>query len=342
LGISSLQYSSDRSIKKKKKKKKKSGNFFTIISDLFHWIHLFALITFIHIIFSENFFFLPRPPLFSSPILMAHTRSQDLEARFNTLQSGLIETQQEVKQLSANVAAINTTMQSSMGEIKQDLTTQLESVFSALCTKLHIPTDNPSSSSPPHTEGDHSSHSHTLQNHHFQRDLRLPWVDVTKFDGSDPTGWVTQMEHYFSLYNITDDLAKLRYGVLHLDQERWQWWQWRKNSRQGYIAWTQFVAELYECFDTDTNHLGHLTKLKQLGTVEDFIAAFERLAFRTEGMSDAFFESVLSAASRMKFGPMSSWLGLRVGWRLPKEIKKHNRLYLLKTANPPSSLALNQ
>jgi hypothetical protein len=220
---------------------------------------------------------------------MAHTHSQDLEARFNTLQSSLIETQQEVKQLSANVVAINTTMQSSMGEIKQDLTTQLESVFLALCTKLHIPTDNPSSSSPPHTEGDHSSHSHTLQNHHFQRDLRLPRVDVTKFDGSDPTGWVTQMEHYFSLYSITDDLAKLWYGVLHLDQERWQWWQWRKNSRQGYIAWTQFVAELYERFDTDTNHLGHLTKLKQLGTVEDFIAAFEHLAFRTEGMSDAFF-----------------------------------------------------
>ncbi|MCZ2221939.1 retropepsin-like aspartic protease family protein, partial [Corynebacterium pilbarense] len=97
------------------------------------------------------------------------------------------------------------------------------------------------------------------------------------------------MEHYFSLYNITDDLAKLRYGVLHLDQERWQWWQWRKTSRQGYIAWTQFVAELYERFDTDTNHLVRLTKLKQSGTVEDFIAAFERLAFRTEGMTDAFF-----------------------------------------------------
>jgi hypothetical protein len=237
--------------------------------------------------FGQNF--LPRPPLFSFLILMAHTRSQDLEARFNTLQSGLIETQQEVKQLSANVVAINTTMQSSMGEIKQDLTTQLESVFSALCTKLHIPTDNPSSSSPPHTEGDHSSHSHTLQNHHFQRDLCLPRVDVTKFDGSDPTGWVTQMEHYFSLYGIIDDLAKLRYGVLHLDQERWQWWQWRKTSHQGYIAWTHFVAEIYEHFDTDTNHLGRLTKLKQLGTVEDFIAAFERLAFRTEGMSDAFF-----------------------------------------------------
>ena len=149
---------------------------------------------------------------------MAHTRSQDLEARFNSLQSNFTETQQEVKQLSANVVAINTTMQSSMGEIKQVLTTKIESVFSTLCTKLHIPIDNPSSSSPPHTEGEHSSHSHTLQNHHFQRDLRLPQVDVTKFDGSNPTGWVTQMEHYFSLYNIIDDLAKLCYGVLHLDQ----------------------------------------------------------------------------------------------------------------------------
>jgi hypothetical protein len=49
------------------------------------------------------------------------------------------------------------------------------------------------------------------------------------------------------------------------------------------------VAELYERFDTDTNHLGRLTKLKQLGTVEDFIATFECLDFRTEGMSDAFF-----------------------------------------------------
>jgi hypothetical protein len=50
------------------------------------------------------------------------------------------------------------------------------------------------------------------------------------------------------------------------------------------------VAEIYECFDTDTNHLGRLTKFKQSGTVEYFIASFECLAFRTEGMSDAFFQ----------------------------------------------------
>ena len=122
---------------------------------------------------------------------MAHIYSQDLEAHFNTLKSGLIETQQEVKQISANVATINTTMQSSMEEIKQDLTTQLEFVFSPLCTKLHIPIDNPSSDSPPHTKDEHSSHSHNFQHHHFQCDLCLPQVDGTKFYGLDPTGWVT-------------------------------------------------------------------------------------------------------------------------------------------------------
>jgi hypothetical protein len=105
---------------------------------------------------------------------MAHTRSQDWEARFNTLQSNFTETQQEVKQLSANVVTINTTMQSSMEEIKQDLTTQLESIVSMLCTKLHIPTDNPLSDPPPHTEAKNSSHSHNFQHHHFQCDLRLP------------------------------------------------------------------------------------------------------------------------------------------------------------------------
>ena len=48
---------------------------------------------------------------------------------------------------------------------------------------------------------------------------RFPKVDFNKFDGSNPTGWVTQMECYFSLHGITDDLMKLCVGVLYLDPE---------------------------------------------------------------------------------------------------------------------------
>jgi hypothetical protein len=156
---------------------------------------------------------------------MAHTHTQELEYRFNTLQSGFLETQQEVQQLNDTIASrdasinasINVVVQSTMAEVKHELTTQLESVFASLCTKLKIHTDDSFLDAHKKTKGETSSHS--FQPHHFQRDLCLPRVDVTKFDGSDPTSWVTQMEHYFSLYNITDELAKLRYGVLHLDQE---------------------------------------------------------------------------------------------------------------------------
>jgi hypothetical protein len=58
---------------------------------------------------------------------------------------------------------------------------------------------------------------------------------------------------------------------------------------EGYVDWTHFVEDLYEHFDTDTNHLGCLTKLKQYGIMEDFIVAFEWMDFWIEGMSDAFF-----------------------------------------------------
>jgi hypothetical protein len=66
--------------------------------------------------FSATIFY-PARSLFSSPILMAHTRSQELESCFNTLQSSFLETQQEVKQLSATIASrdtsINTTINAS-------------------------------------------------------------------------------------------------------------------------------------------------------------------------------------------------------------------------------------
>jgi hypothetical protein len=228
---------------------------------------------------------------------MTHTHSQDLEAHFTSLHSNLTDTQQEVQKISANISTINQKMHSSIvasiselkDDLKQDIITQLESITMMICAKMHIHIDLPVSDPPFHTEGETSYHSQNFQPYHFQHDLCLLHMDVTKFDVSDPTGWVIQMEHYFSLYGITDDFVKLRYCVLHLDQEHWKWWKWRKNALQGYVAWTHFLEEIYECFDTDTNHLGHLTKLKQYGTMEEFIVSFERLDFRREGMYDDFF-----------------------------------------------------
>jgi hypothetical protein len=58
------------------------------------------------------------------------------------------------------------------------------------------------------------SHSNSLP-----CDPCLPIVEVNKFDGSDPTTWVTQMEHYFSLHGYTDELTKLHHKIFYLDPE---------------------------------------------------------------------------------------------------------------------------
>jgi hypothetical protein len=42
---------------------------------------------------------------------------------------------------------------------------------------------------------------------------RFPKMDMHMFDGSGPTGWVSQMDHYFALHNIKDDLTKIWVGV---------------------------------------------------------------------------------------------------------------------------------
>jgi hypothetical protein len=93
-----------------------------------------------------------------------------------------------------------------------------------------------SSSNPPlHVEGVDSNqplHSHSTCLHH---DPHLPEVGVNKFDYSDPTTCITQMEHYFSIHDITDELTKIHYSVLSLDLEQWKWWQWCCKSREWYV-----------------------------------------------------------------------------------------------------------
>jgi hypothetical protein len=49
----------------------------------------------------------------------------------------------------------------------------------------------------------------------------FPKVDMNTFNGSNPYGWVMQMEHYLSLHGIPNDLMKLIVGVLYMDIEHW-------------------------------------------------------------------------------------------------------------------------
>jgi hypothetical protein len=93
---------------------------------------------------------------------------------------------------------------------------QFQDAMNTFTTLVNSTPDPFSYSTPYNHEGPKSSQSTSFPPHHFPWDLRPPRMEVNKFDGSNPASWVTQMEHYFSLHEITDELEKLRYDVLHL------------------------------------------------------------------------------------------------------------------------------
>ena len=55
-----------------------------------------------------------------------------------------------------------------------------------------------------------------IQNNMWHMILR---VNVYKFDGSNPIGWVTLMEHYF-LQGVTNEMMKHQMSVLYFDMEQ--------------------------------------------------------------------------------------------------------------------------
>jgi hypothetical protein len=74
--------------------------------------------------------------------------------------------------------------------------------------------------------GDSSNGSGHFLGPHFHDNQHHMWhlfhnVDLNKFVGFGPTRWVTQIEHYFSLQGIIDDLMKLKVVVLYLEREHW-------------------------------------------------------------------------------------------------------------------------
>jgi len=139
-----------------------------------------------------------------------------------------------------------------------------------------------------YNEGE-SSHSPHVWHTHQQPSQRPPKLDRHEFDGSHPSAWIAQMEQYFKLNRILDEATQLMLGSMYLDNERWQWWEWHQRCNGPFRTWTQFTKALQDHFDEESYFLSHLTKLRQTGTVDEYITAFEALAFRTWGLSDVFY-----------------------------------------------------
>eukprot|EP00253_Pinus_taeda_P028551 PITA_28551 len=108
-------------------------------------------------------------------------------------------------------------------------------------------------------------------------------------NGHSEAAWIAKMEQYFNLNNILDNETQLMVGSMYLDNEWWQWWEWHQRFNAPFLTWDKFKKALTDCFDPESSFLGRLTKLRQTDTVDEYITAFEALAFCTRGLSDVFY-----------------------------------------------------
>ena len=68
-----------------------------------------------------------------------------------------------------------------------------------------------------------------LNTHHILK------IDMTKFDGKDPTTWILQMEQFFDLHNV-QNTQKVRITTLYLEPNQFVWYRWICSRKQIVIG----------------------------------------------------------------------------------------------------------
>jgi hypothetical protein len=93
-------------------------------------------------------------------------------------------------------------------------------------------------------------------------------------------------------------MMKHEVGILYLDHELWQWWVWNKKLYESFISWSQFIKEVYACFDKDTQYLGHITKLRQTRSITNFMVAFEKFSICANKLTYYFYKKCFISGLR--------------------------------------------
>nr|XP_028962731.1 uncharacterized protein LOC108171913 [Malus domestica] len=135
---------------------------------------------------------------------------------------------------------------------------------------------------------------------------RTQWtqrVDFPRFfDDDDPLAWIYRAEQFFTFYNILEHQRVLT-ASFHLEGEALQWFQWMDclTSTPDWLAFTKvFCREFGPNEFKDSAEA--LFKLRQTGTLRDYVVEFRRLANRTTVMGPILLKSFFLGLKReLKF-----------------------------------------
>jgi hypothetical protein len=119
-------------------------------------------------------------------------------------------------------------------------------------------------------------------NQSFELQCTLGKLTIPNFDGSSSCAtraWVQKLDTYFQLNPMMETDA-IKLATFHLDGEAHDWWYHGlvtlgHNNITTYVDFTQRILKRFE--KDPELHFRELAKLKQTGSVEAFIAEFQRV-----------------------------------------------------------------
>ena len=130
------------------------------------------------------------------------------------------------------------------------------------------------------------SSASTNPSHHGQTPSpHILKLDVPRFDGSDPFGWVFKISQFFEYHGIPDS-ERLTVASFYMEGPALAWFQWMARNHQ-LPSWSGFLQAIEARFALSPyeDPTGQLFKLVQKGTVREYLAQFESLANRITGLS---------------------------------------------------------
>lgn len=145
-------------------------------------------------------------------------------------------------------------------------------------------------------------------------------VELPSFDGNDPVAWIDRAETYFEVQKTSDDM-QIKLVKLSMEAGTIHWFNiWRDST--DYPTWEKLKNALLVRFGIGRldNPFEELRDVKQIGTVDDYMAEFEVFSSQCGRMPDVQF------------------LGYFVGGLKPEirsclhTLKPHNRYQALQMA----------
>nr|GLL29698.1 uncharacterized protein LOC109154292 [Ipomoea trifida] len=120
-------------------------------------------------------------------------------------------------------------------------------------------------------------------------------LELPKFNGIDPYGWLFKINEYYEFYGISD-IYRVQIASFAMEDDASEWYRWLKtNKLLG--TWEDFMDKIKLRFGPSqlVDYQGQLSKLTQTSTVADYRASFERLLNKVSGISEAVLISMFIA-----------------------------------------------